>query len=263
MNPSGRSNSSQPKGKSPAPVDRPENLRLTHNYRSMAASYDAKRYDGPVQEFRLAHALETIERLIQPDPQMKILDVATGTGKGALCLAASGARVVGLDFTPAMLEILRNKAQTTDREIQLVRGSAAALPFSDGEFDAVVNLNFMHLFPPVTRQRVFAQELHRVLRPGGRLVVELINLYQGGLMGLYRKRFVEDLGFNAPSDISKLLEPEFEVNRIEGGHFPGAWRLLYPLSKISPGASRRIAQIARYRPWKYLTFNCFIQATRR
>ena len=241
----------------------PEDRRLTHDYHSLAAAYDAKRYDGPVQEFRLAHVLETIDRLVEPDPRMKILDVATGTGKGALCLAPSGARVVGLDFTPAMLQILRDKAIVRKQEVRLVRGSAVALPFADGEFDAVVNLNFMHLFPPVSRQHVFVQELHRVLRPGGRLVVELINLYQGGLMGLYRKRFVEDLGFNAPSDIPKLLEPEFEVNRIEGGHFPGAWRLLYPLSKISPGASRRLAQVARFRPWKYLTFNCFIQATRR
>lgn len=229
----------------------------------MAGAYDAQRYDGPVQEFRLAHALATIVKLVEPEPGMKILDVATGTGKGALCLAPSGAEVVGLDFTPAMLDIFRGKAETSGQDIRLVRGSAAALPFADGEFDAVVNLNFMHLFPPVSRQRVFAQELHRVLRPGGRLVVELINLYQGGLMGLYRKRFVEDLGFNAPGDIAKLLEPEFKVNRIEGGHFPGAWRFLYPLSKISPGAVRRIAQISRYRPWKYLTFNCFIQATRR
>ena len=112
MNPDGRSNSNQPKDALPEPGKQPKNLRLTHNYRSMAATYDAKRYDGPVQEFRLSYALETIERLVQPDSRMKILDVATGTGKGALCLAPSGARVVGLDFTPAMLEILRDKATT-------------------------------------------------------------------------------------------------------------------------------------------------------
>ena len=93
--------------------------------------------------------------------------------------------------------------------MKFARGNAAFLPFESGTFDAVVSLNFLHLFVPVDRQRVFTEEMHRVLRPGGILVIELVNLYQALFLGLYRRRVGDDRGGNAPGDVERLLSPGF------------------------------------------------------
>lgn len=236
---------------------------LIQDYAGMAEDYDAIRYTGSAAEFRVAHALETAERMVSPTKGTKILDVAVGTGKGALSLAHSGARIVGVDFTDAMLRRAQQKARVGGTgNVTFVRGNAAKLPFATDEFDVVMSLNFLHLFLPVSKQRVFIAEMHRVLRPGGKLVIELINLYQGLLIGLARRRFGHDLGFNSPGDLRRLLSPEFEIVRVEGGHLPGLWRLLHALSSRNEEASRYLKALTRHRPWKYLAFNVFVEAVK-
>lgn len=189
-------------------------------------------------EFRLSLALETVTQLVKPTANMKILDVATGTGKGMLALAGGNAKIVGLDSTDAMLQIARGKSRTCGySRLHFVRGNAAQLPFPAETFDAVISLNFLHLFPPVSLQEVFTK-----------------------FLGLVRKRFGVDLGFNDPRDIRRMLCPEFEITRVVGGHFPGVWRLSYLLSKVSPRASRFFTALTRHHPWKYIAYNIFVKA---
>ena len=100
-------------------------------------------------------------------PAALALDVGTGTGKRAETVARSapGARVVGVDFTLAMLRAGRARLHP---RVRLVAADATRLPFADGRFDAVVsgflvrNLADMH---------GGLGEQARVLKPGGRLVV--------------------------------------------------------------------------------------------
>lgn len=237
------------------------NKDLTADYTDIAEGYDSHRYEGAAAEFRLSLVLDTVTKMIEPTPNMKILDVATGTGKAALALASSSAKIVGLDFTESMLQMAQRKTMAGAYEnVQFVRGNAAKLPFGPDEFDVVVSLNFLHLFPPVSRQKNFVREMHRVLRPGGTLVIELINLYQGLFLGIARKRFGVDLGFNSPGDIRRMLCPEFEITCTVGGTLPGMWRLLHPISKLTPQTARFVAGLTKYRPWKYVAFNLFVQA---
>jgi demethylmenaquinone methyltransferase/2-methoxy-6-polyprenyl-1,4-benzoquinol methylase len=94
------------------------------------------------------------------------LDVATGSGDIALALADGGARVIGLDFAPAMLSLGRRRAD--GRPVWFVRGDALRLPFPDGAFAAAtIGFTLRNL---TSRARLFA-ELARVTRPGGRVVV--------------------------------------------------------------------------------------------
>jgi demethylmenaquinone methyltransferase/2-methoxy-6-polyprenyl-1,4-benzoquinol methylase len=97
-------------------------------------------------------------------PGSRVLDVATGTGDLAIALRARGAEVVGLDFSERMLELAREKAP----DVRFQAGNALALPFRDGEFDAVTvgfgARNFSDLSQGLA-------EMARVTRPGGRLVV--------------------------------------------------------------------------------------------
>ena len=88
-------------------------------------------------------------------PVRRALDVGTGTGLGALEIAKRfhDAEIVGLDVSPAMLEMARGLAPG----VEFVEGDASALPFGDGEFDLVAHLNMIP----------FLDETARVRRPGG------------------------------------------------------------------------------------------------
>jgi len=95
---------------------------------------------------------------------MRVLDVACGTGNAALPAARAGAHVVGLDFTPELLDAGRAKADTAGVEIEWVEGDAESIPFGEAAFDRVYS-TFGHMFAP--RHRQTADELVRVCRKEG------------------------------------------------------------------------------------------------
>jgi demethylmenaquinone methyltransferase / 2-methoxy-6-polyprenyl-1,4-benzoquinol methylase len=97
-------------------------------------------------------------------PASRALDVATGTGDLALELAARGASVTGMDFSPAMLELARAKAPG----IQFEEGDALELPYEDASFDAVTVGFGARNFADLDRG---LREMARVTKPGGRVVV--------------------------------------------------------------------------------------------
>jgi SAM-dependent methyltransferase len=96
-----------------------------------------------------------------------VLDVACGTGNGALAAAARGAApVVGVDLEPALLEQARESAPEVPVDWRV--GDAVALPVDDAAFDVVVSV-FGVMY--VLDQPAAARELARALRPGGRAVL--------------------------------------------------------------------------------------------
>jgi demethylmenaquinone methyltransferase / 2-methoxy-6-polyprenyl-1,4-benzoquinol methylase len=106
---------------------------------------------------------------IAPEAGMRILDVATGTGMVAFALAGRGAEVVGLDQSEEMLDAARGRLQRTPKlagRLSFVLGEAEALPFSDGEFDA---LSFTYLLRYVDDPAAAMRELARVVKSGGRI----------------------------------------------------------------------------------------------
>jgi SAM-dependent methyltransferase len=108
----------------------------------------------------LAEALEIF-------PGERILDVACGSGNGAISAARRAwGNTVGLDFVPELLERARERAAAERLEIEFVEGDAQALPFDDGEFDVTMSI-FGAMFAP-DQQRT-ADELLRVTKPGGRI----------------------------------------------------------------------------------------------
>ena len=63
----------------------------------------------------------------------EVIDVGCGTGNAALPAAATGARVVGLDITPELLEVGRRNAAEAGVEVEWVEGDAEELPYDGGE----------------------------------------------------------------------------------------------------------------------------------
>jgi demethylmenaquinone methyltransferase/2-methoxy-6-polyprenyl-1,4-benzoquinol methylase len=100
----------------------------------------------------------------------RVLDVATGTGMVAEELVRRyGCSVVGLDQSEEMLAGARARVEgqpALAARVELVRGEAERLPFSDGEFDA---LTFTYLLRYVDDPAATMRELARVVRPGGRI----------------------------------------------------------------------------------------------
>ena len=113
-------------------------------------------------------------RRAAPKPTDSVLDVACGTGDLTEAFARAGAAaVVGLDFTPEMLEVARHKAAAkrasvnADR-ITYIQGDAQALPQTDASVDVVsIAFGIRNVQDPDRALR----EFRRVLRPGGRLVI--------------------------------------------------------------------------------------------
>ncbi len=95
------------------------------------------------------------------------LEVAVGTGLN-LEFYPDDVRLTGVDFSPAMLEQARDRAQGLGRAAELREGDAHALGFPDGAFDTVV-CTFSLCAIADDRQAV--AEMWRVLRPGGRLLL--------------------------------------------------------------------------------------------
>lgn len=97
----------------------------------------------------------------------KVLEVAVGTGLN-LPFYDAELSVVGVDLSPDMLAIARRRALDTGRDVDLREGDAHDLAFDDGSFDTVVCTFSLCNIPDTDRA---LGEMHRVLRPGGRLIL--------------------------------------------------------------------------------------------
>jgi ubiquinone/menaquinone biosynthesis C-methylase UbiE len=101
-----------------------------------------------------------------------VLEVAPGPGYFCIALAKrSGYQVTGLDLSPDMVRIAREKAVDAGVAIDFQQGNSSSMPFPENSFDFLVcRAAFKNFAHP---QRALA-EMHRVLRPGGRgLIIDL------------------------------------------------------------------------------------------
>ena len=119
---------------------------------------------------------ETVREVVRPGD--RVLDAACGTGDLAIEASRTGATVVGLDFSGAMLERARRKAP----ELEWIQGDLLALPFEDGSFDAAtVGFGIRN----VADLEAGLRELRRVVRQGGTLGVLEITRPTGILRPFY------------------------------------------------------------------------------
>jgi len=113
-----------------------------------------------------------ITRFVRDQPCVRLLDVACGTGRTLhqLSRALPGLRLWGVDLSPAYVRAARRRLEHVE-ELTLAVENAEALPFADGAFDVVTSVYLFHELPRNARRNV-VRELHRVVRPGGLVVIE-------------------------------------------------------------------------------------------
>jgi ubiquinone/menaquinone biosynthesis C-methylase UbiE len=98
----------------------------------------------------------------------RLLEIGCGMGTDLARFAGSGADVHAIDLTPRHLSIARQRLLNDGHAVKLVRSDAETLPFADASFDVVYSFGVIHHTPGI-RQAV--EEIHRVVRPGGRAIV--------------------------------------------------------------------------------------------
>jgi ubiquinone/menaquinone biosynthesis C-methylase UbiE len=113
------------------------------------------------------NASENLAEALEIVPDERVLDVACGSGNGAISAARrTWGGTVGADYVPALLERGRERAAAERMEIEFVEADAQDLPFEDGGFDVAMSI-YGAMFAP-DQQRA-ANELLRVVKPGGRI----------------------------------------------------------------------------------------------
>ena len=111
-----------------------------------------------------------VRAALEARPGERILDV--GCGPGFYCaelvedVGPTGS-VVGVDSAPAMLALAERRCATYEN-VQLREGQATAVPIDDGEFDAAISVQVQEYVAEISTGLA---ELHRALRPGGRVLL--------------------------------------------------------------------------------------------
>lgn len=159
----------------PAPVSAsPDEIRSVNAryHDGAAAHYDAKwgiDFGDVGRDQVLAKLRKALGQDVPPATFARALEIGAGTGYFSLHLLRAG--VVGTavctDISEGMLATLRSNADRLGLAVETVACDAERLPFDEGSFDLVVGHAVLHHLPDLGR--AFG-ELHRVLRPGGRIV---------------------------------------------------------------------------------------------
>jgi ubiquinone/menaquinone biosynthesis C-methylase UbiE len=141
-------------------VDSPQE-RVRAEYDALATVYD-RRWSRYVE----ASTAATLRR-IPLEAGERLLDVGCGTGLLLGCLAGRSPfrELTGVDLSPGMVAQARGRLPAS---VRLLVGDAEALPFPPASFDVAVSVSSFHYWPAPARG---LEELRRVLRPGGRLII--------------------------------------------------------------------------------------------
>jgi ubiquinone/menaquinone biosynthesis C-methylase UbiE len=193
---------------------------LNHLYKKASAAQPAgsmqgwgKTYDtlvgllslGQEQKFRQA----TLD-LARIQPGEQILEVGCGTGTLTLAAAAKAgpqSQAAGIDIAPDMIETARRKALKAGLQVQFQVGRIEAIPFPDSQFDLVLSSLMLHHIHGDAAKQQGMQEMLRVLKPGGRLlIVDVIpprNPHMRGLVSLIVGR---EMLAHSVAEFSAMLE---------------------------------------------------------
>jgi SAM-dependent methyltransferase len=196
-----------------------------HNHKA-AATWDAGGADYEQISAQIADSIEHCVRRLAPKAGETMVDVATGTGWAARRIAATGAKVVGIDLGADLIENAKVRSAKAGLEIDFRVGDAERLPFEEGAFDAAVS-TFGVMF--ASKPEAAAAEFARVVRKGGRIALTTW-LPDSSVAGMFKvmKAYMSPPATPAPPSpfewgrrerVIQLLGPSFELGFETGVSF--------------------------------------------
>ncbi len=180
---------------------------------------------------------DDLDRLLEvaaPQADWLACDIATGGGHTALKIAPHVRRMIATDFAPTMLSNAREFILSKGAgNVDFVPADAEALPFADNGFDLVTCRIAPHHFPDVFR---FVQEAARVLKVGGRLVVQDHLLPEDSQAAAYVEAFER---LRDPSHVRALAEYEWRGDYLDAGLTVDLTEKITRQAKMLPWAERQ------------------------
>ena len=209
------------------------------------ASHIAWEYDDYYEDLALfAYDTRVLdETLTEPG---SLIDLGCGTGRHVLHLAKRGFDITGIDLSPFMLDVAREKIDHDGLHARLVQGSITDLSgFEDGAFRyAICMFSTLGLISGRENRRQFLSEVRRILAPGGLFIFHVHNRLHrvwdhDGRMWLLRSTFINPF------------------QELEAGDMVGEYRGIPDmyLHIFSPGEAKRLARSAGLRLRRVIPLN--------
>ena len=172
-----------------------------------------------------------------------VLDLATGTADLAIAVAKRNpqAHIIGMDISEKMLDIgkAKIKKQELENQIELCFGDAAALPFEEGNFDAITVAFGVRNFKDLEKG---LSEIHRVLKPGGQAVILEFSMPERfpvkQLYRFYFKRVLPRIGKKVSKDPSAYTYLPESVERFPK---PNSFLQLLSEKRLENGTKRSLS----------------------
>ena len=231
------------------------------------ADYEAKHYGHGIRSFmtvRQRRVMELVDELNLPRGAA-VLDAGCGPGYLLQALATRGFQVSGMDGSDQMLRSAdsRLRAAHPDFPFTLKQGDIEHLPFEDAQFDLVLSTGVIEY---LKGDASVLREIHRVLRPGGHLVLPVTNLWSpvnafDGIIEFFKRQAWFRRPFNLVWERlghGALLPRNFQVRKHRPASFRHSLELagftlkedLYfhflpcprPLERLLPDTSNRIGE---------------------
>ena len=139
-------------------------------------------YDWSVFQYWMRHFHVPVLRRLEGRGRIAVLDISCGTGQLLLSMHRLGVRrLYGADISERMLERARKRLPSS---VVLRKADVHKLPFRDNEFDYVVSTEAFHHYHD---QKKAMQEMRRVAKKGGEVIVVDINFFSGLVHWLFQK----------------------------------------------------------------------------
>ncbi len=209
----------------------PEAEKIQNLFSEIAKSYDTA---NDAITFGMARSWRRqLVRWSEAKANDQILDIATGTGDLAfdfLNLTSNKAQVIGVDFCEPMLEVARDKAKNKNLKIDFFWGDACDLKYKNESFDIV---SISYGIRNVENLTQAIQEMHRILKPGGRLMILETGSKGSGilspLIGIYSNYIMPFVG-----GLISGKKSAYNYLGTSSSEFPSGQKLIDQMQKAAP-----------------------------
>ncbi len=218
-------------------------------YSEHSKEYDENRLIGSRNEYLESIRKQTVLKQLSSIPtDAQILDVGCGTGRGLMYLVEGGyTNLTGVDYTQEMLDRAAPKFENlpSGQTVKLMQGNAFELEFEPESYDAVITMNFLHMFR-LDRQCELLRGIHRVCRKGGLVVAEFESMHKGLFISRYpeQRRVANTTKFNSVWEMKELFPRDlFSDVNILGAELPLAHHLFHRIPNVGRSIESTITRL--------------------